>query len=133
LLDRVRLRRRQLHGALMRYGLLALLLVGAACKKGQPDLCSSDVQCAAGFFCDSATGACRCAADSSCGAAEMCNAAGFCQPRLHCDSTADCAQGSICDTQSGVCIPQGTCSSLDVQCKGGEVCKDFGCVPGCRH
>jgi hypothetical protein len=116
----------------MRRALLALLLV-AACKKGGPNLCSSDTQCAAGFSCDPATGGCRCAADSSCGAAEMCNAAGFCQPRLHCDSSADCAQGSICDSKSGVCIPAGTCSSLDVQCKAGQVCKDFACAPGCRH
>ena len=116
----------------MRRALLILLLL-AACKKGAPNLCSSDTQCAPGFFCDPATGACRCAADSSCAAAEMCNAAGFCQPRLHCDSSADCAPGNICDTKSGVCIPQGTCSSIDVQCKAGEVCQDFSCVPGCRH
>ena len=112
--------------------LLIALALTAACKQGA-SLCSSDTQCKSGFFCDPATGACRCAADSSCGAAEMCNSAGFCQPRLRCDSTADCADGSLCDTVSGVCIPSGSCSSLDVQCKAGEVCKDFACVPGCRH
>ena len=114
----------------MRRVLLALLL--AACTKGTTNLCAADTQCAAGFFCDPQTGACRCANDSSCGAAQMCNAAGFCQPRLSCDSTADCASDSICDTQSGVCIPSGTCTTLDVQCAAGQVCKDFSCVPGCR-
>ena len=112
---------------------LFIAILCAACAKGGTNLCSSDRQCATGFFCDPSTGACRCAGDSSCGQAEMCNSAGFCQPRLRCDSTADCASGSICDTVSGVCIPQGTCSSIDVQCKAGEVCKDFSCVPGCRH
>jgi len=116
----------------MRRVLIALLLA-AACKKGAPNLCRSDTQCQAGFFCDPSTGACRCAADSSCGPAESCNAAGFCQPRLRCDSTADCAGDSICDTQSGVCIPSGTCTTLDVQCQSGQVCKDFSCVAGCRH
>lgn len=113
--------------------LLIALFCTAACKKGAPGLCSSDKQCRSGFVCDATTGACRCSADSSCGASEMCNAAGFCQPRLRCDGTADCAPGSICDTVSGVCIPSGSCSSLDVQCKAGEICKDFACVPGCRH
>jgi hypothetical protein len=32
-----------------------------------------------------------------------------------------------------VCIPAGTCTTLDVQCSAGQVCKDFSCVPGCRH
>ena len=62
----------------------------------------------------------------------MCNAAGFCQPRLRCDSTTDCAPGSICDSPTGVCIPQDTCT-LDLQCKQGEVCEGFACVPGCRN
>ena len=75
--------------------LLIVLALTAACKKGS-SLCASDTQCTSGFFCDPATGACRCAADSSCGAAEMCNLAGFCQPRLRCDSTADCADGTLC-------------------------------------
>ncbi len=114
-----------------RLSIIALLLC-AACKNGA-NLCAADTQCKPGFSCDPATGACRCAGDSSCAAAEMCNAAGFCQPRLRCDSTADCASGSICDTVSGVCIPAGACSSLDVQCKSGQVCQDFACVPGCRH
>jgi len=113
--------------------LLTALVVAGACTKGATNLCSSDTQCAAGFFCDPATGACRCAGDSSCAAAETCNAAGFCQPRLSCDSTADCADGTICDTVSGVCIEAGSCSTLDVQCAAGQVCKDFACVPGCRH
>jgi hypothetical protein len=112
--------------------LLIALFLCAACKKSQ-NLCTSDTQCKSGFFCDPSTGACRCQSDATCGAASMCNAAGFCQPRLRCDSTADCADGSICDTVSGVCIPQGACSSLDVQCKAGQVCKDFSCVPGCAH
>ena len=115
-----------------RFLLLAALCL-AACTRGASGLCGSDTQCKAGFVCDPLTGACRCSADSSCGASEMCNAAGFCQPRLRCDGTADCAAGAICDTVSGVCIPAGSCSSLDVQCRAGEVCKDFACVPGCRH
>jgi hypothetical protein len=111
----------------------AALAALPSCKKGAASACASDQQCAPGFSCDPATGACRCAADSSCAATETCNAAGFCQPRLRCDSSADCAPGSLCDTQSGVCIAQGACNTLDVQCKAGEVCKDFACVPGCRH
>ena len=110
---------------------LAIGLIGAGCKKGAPNLCTSDKQCAAGFSCDPSTGACRCESDSSCSETEACNAAGFCQPRLRCTSTADCGKESICDSPSGACIPRETCTT-DVQCQQGQVCVDFGCVPGCR-
>ena len=112
---------------------LAAALLAPACRKGAASACAADQRCAPGFSCDSATGACRCDSDSSCATAESCNAAGFCQPRLRCGATADCAPGSICDTPSGVCIAQGACTSLDVQCRAGEVCKDFACAPGCRQ
>jgi len=108
-------------------GLLSL----CACKKGAPNLCASGTQCATGFSCDAASGACRCDSDAACSVAESCNAAGFCQPRLRCDGSSDCASGSLCDSASGVCIPQGTCKT-DVQCKAGQVCHDFACVPGCN-
>jgi hypothetical protein len=110
--------------------LIAMLL--ASCKKGT-NLCSSDTQCSPGFSCDETTGACRCNGDESCAAGESCNAAGFCQAKLRCDSSADCLAGNICDTVSGTCIAEGNCSTLDVQCKAGEVCQNFACVPGCRH
>lgn len=117
----------------MRILLAALCAFGVAgCQRSAKNLCKSDLSCQAGFACDPATGACRCASDSSCQQAETCNQAGFCQPRLRCTGTSDCAPGSICDTVSGVCIASGTCNGLDVQCKAGEVCKDFTCVPGCR-
>lgn len=114
-------------GALLACAALAL----SACKDGGKNLCTGEVQCAPGFSCDPATGACACDSDSACAAAEACNGAGFCQPRLRCDSTADCAKGTICDSPSGVCIPQESCTR-DVQCKQGEVCEGFACVPGCR-
>lgn len=117
--------------ALARFTLLALLALSPACKKTTTNLCTGDEQCAPGFSCDPNTGACACNADTACAAAEFCNAAGFCQPKLLCQSTADCAKGSICDSPTGVCIPQDTCT-LDLQCPLGQVCKDFGCVPGCK-
>ena len=110
----------------------AALCALAGCNRSTKNLCAGDLSCQPGFSCDPATGACRCASDSSCQPTESCNEAGFCQPRLRCRGTSDCAPGSICDTVSGVCIAAGTCDGLDVQCKAGEVCKDFTCVPGCR-
>jgi hypothetical protein len=115
-----------------RCALLALVAL-AACKQGAPNLCSSDLHCAAGFVCNPATGACGCGSDAACAQTEQCNAAGFCQPKLRCTSSADCSSDSICDSPSGACISSQTCT-IDVQCKLGNVCDttDFSCEPGCR-
>jgi hypothetical protein len=68
-----------------------------------PPGCASDDECAAGCYCDEATG--------------VCVEAGFC------DSDADCPVGMACDSRSS-CVPVG-CTSDD-QCAAGCYCDDAG-------
>jgi hypothetical protein len=80
-----------------------------------PDACCvTDADCAAGLFCDVATGQCRALVD--------------------CVNSAECAQGQICDMATSLCVaapPEMSChqcACVDPLSMGGcaEVCKSNG-------
>lgn len=90
-----------------------------------PTPCAEAADCAPGFSCDPAQGACRpvCAADGACGAGAICEAE-LCRPGCRVDSA--CGPGQICaDTQ---CTPG---CRRDPDCPDGEHCVANACVAGC--
>ena len=98
--------------------------------------CNSDYDCAAGCYCDPATGTCVeagfCSSDADCPAPLVCDETrGSCDPDGTsgvCDSDDDCGYGQYCDETTGTCIPSTTCGP-GADCGPGYECQNGVCVP----
>jgi hypothetical protein len=100
--------------------------------------CTSDYACAAGCYCDPASGVCveagYCTTDADCPDGTTCDESrNSCDPDgtpFACDDDADCGFGAYCDEATGSCIPSWTCDPADpAACGTGYTCQDGTCVP----
>lgn len=86
--------------------------VSPDCDGPSATACTSDEQCAAGCYCDEASG--------------VCVEGGFCT------TDADCPDGTVCDQSRSSCeVPEGTPCNVDTDCASGEVCTNGVCTATC--
>lgn len=103
--------------------------------------CWSNVDCAAGCWCDTDAGTCiesgYCSSDADCFDGTVCDEArSSCtppdaiDPTYGCTNDYECAAGCYCDLASGSCVEAGYCAS-DAECAAGYTCDEArsSCVP----
>ncbi|MCE9580666.1 MAG: hypothetical protein K8W52_46525 [Deltaproteobacteria bacterium] len=100
----------------------------------QQTACYADTDCAAGSYCDEATGAClpstTCTAAGQCPTGSTCDSRGTCVP-VECTDNTQCGVGCYCDTTNGTCVETGYCTT-DADCATGSYCDEprQTCTPG---
>jgi Cys-rich repeat protein len=109
---------------------------GECWSDGGPNGCYSDYDCAAGCYCDEASGVCIengfCSYDTDCPEGFVCDDRASCVPdgSQSCWETG-CPWGQYCDSWSGECVPSTTCDTA-ADCGPGYDCIGGTCTPvGC--
>ena len=111
---------------------------GECWSDGGGTQCYSDYDCAAGCYCDAASGSCIetgfCTYDSDCPEGYSCDDRASCTPGGNYCWETGCEAGSYCDSWTGECIPSTTCTTPE-DCGTGYTCDETGtCVPvGCTN
>ncbi len=113
---------------------------------GNQNQCQSNADCAAGCYCDTATGVCNeggyCQSNQDCSTGFTCDTGRqSCEPigdggttdggpNSGCTSNDQCAAGLYCNTATSQCLPSWKCTTQS-DCGGGMVCDSRNtCVPG---